>query len=88
MLTTLEVDLADMYNGKHVEVGTFYSESRTSLTPRLQVTVPRQILCDHCRGSGAMTDGDIKQCGTCGGRGMVIQRAQVFPGMFTNMQTT
>lgn len=35
-----------------------------------------------------MTDGDIKQCGTCGGRGMVIQRAQVFPGMFTNMQTT
>ncbi|KAJ9114490.1 hypothetical protein QFC20_001363 [Naganishia adeliensis] len=71
MLTTLEVDLADMYNGKHVEV-----------------TVPRQILCDHCRGSGAMTDGDIKQCGTCGGRGMVIQRAQVFPGMFTNMQTT
>lgn len=34
MLTTLEVDLADMYNGKHVEVGTFYSESRTPLTTR------------------------------------------------------
>ncbi|GHJ84881.1 hypothetical protein NliqN6_1283 [Naganishia liquefaciens] len=71
MLTTIEVDLADMYKGKHIEF-----------------TMPRQILCDHCRGSGAMTDGDIKQCGTCGGRGVTVQRAQVFPGMYTNVQAT
>lgn len=35
-----------------------------------------------------MTDGDIKQCGTCGGRGVTVQRAQVFPGMYTNVQAT
>lgn len=35
MLTTLEVDLADMYNGKHVEVGIFHSGSYIALTPHL-----------------------------------------------------
>ncbi len=58
------------------------------LSLRPQFVIPRKILCDHCRGSGAASDGDIRQCGTCGGRGAVIQQAQVFPGMYTNVQST
>jgi DnaJ-related protein SCJ1 len=54
----------------------------------MQFEIPRKILCDHCRGSGAASDGDIVQCTTCRGQGMMVQKAQVFPGMYTNVQST
>lgn len=54
----------------------------------VEFMIKKKILCDHCRGSGAHSDGDIKTCPTCGGAGVKMERRQIFPGMFTNMQTT
>jgi DnaJ-related protein SCJ1 len=60
----------------------------TVLAGTLQFTIPRKTLCDHCRGSGAASDSDIHTCKTCRGAGVTIQKAQIFPGMFTQMQAT
>lgn len=48
----------------------------------------KHILCDHCRGSGAASDGDIHSCHGCGGSGVKITKQQIFPGMFAQSQTT
>jgi DnaJ-related protein SCJ1 len=39
--------------------------------------VHKKILCDHCRGSGAASDGDIHQCSGCQGSGVKIVKQQV-----------
>ena len=50
--------------------------------------IKKRILCDHCRGSGAASDGDIKKCPGCDGMGVKLVRQQVFPGMFAQTQST
>ncbi|KIP08208.1 hypothetical protein PHLGIDRAFT_127140 [Phlebiopsis gigantea 11061_1 CR5-6] len=50
--------------------------------------VKKKILCDHCRGSGAASSDDIHTCTGCGGSGVKIVRQQIFPGMFSQAQTT
>ena len=45
----------------------------------------KQVICDACEGSGSR-DGKRDTCGECHGRGMVVERAQIAPGMFTQMQ--
>lgn len=52
-----------------------------------EFSVPRKILCDHCSGTGAASKNDIKICSTCQGQGIVLQKAQIFPGMYTNVQS-
>ncbi|PVF97288.1 DnaJ-domain-containing protein [Serendipita vermifera] len=54
----------------------------------VEFMIKKKILCDHCRGSGAHTDGDIKTCPTCNGSGIKVGRQEVFPGMFVSTQTT
>ncbi|RSH88403.1 DnaJ- protein scj1 [Apiotrichum porosum] len=54
----------------------------------VEFNIPRRVICSHCNGSGAHSPAHIKQCGTCQGQGVVIQKHQVFPGMFTNVQMT
>ncbi|KAL0061908.1 DnaJ-related protein scj1 [Marasmius tenuissimus] len=39
--------------------------------------VKKRILCDHCRGSGAASDGDIHTCSGCGGSGVKLVKQQV-----------
>ncbi|KAG9315307.1 hypothetical protein JVU11DRAFT_4446 [Chiua virens] len=51
-------------------------------------SLKKHILCDHCRGSGAASDGDVHACGGCGGTGVKILQQQIFPGMFAQHQTT
>ncbi|KAG9102988.1 DnaJ- protein scj1 [Ceratobasidium sp. 370] len=48
--------------------------------------IKKRILCDHCRGSGAASDGDIKTCTGCNGNGIKLVKQQVFPGMFAQTQ--
>ncbi|KAG6820943.1 hypothetical protein H0H93_009179 [Arthromyces matolae] len=48
----------------------------------------KRILCDHCRGSGAASDGDIHTCSTCGGSGVRLVKQQIFPGMVAQSQVT
>ncbi|KAH6913072.1 hypothetical protein BKA70DRAFT_1397197 [Coprinopsis sp. MPI-PUGE-AT-0042] len=50
--------------------------------------VKKKILCDHCRGSGAASDGDIHSCTACGGHGVKLVKQQIFPGMFAQTQVT
>jgi DnaJ-related protein SCJ1 len=55
---------------------------------QLQFMLKKRILCDHCRGSGAASDGDIHTCSGCGGSGVKITKQQIFPGMFAQSQMT
>jgi len=50
--------------------------------------IKKRVLCDHCRGSGAATDGDIHACPDCGGSGVRVVKQQIFPGMFAQSQVT
>lgn len=50
--------------------------------------IKKRILCDHCRGSGAASDGDIHTCGGCNGNGVKLVKQQIFPGMFAQSQVT
>jgi molecular chaperone DnaJ len=43
----------------------------------------RLVVCDKCRGSGAKSEGDIRKCPTCNGRG----RVQYSQGFFSFTQT-
>lgn len=51
-----------------------------------EFNMPRKIVCPHCAGGGADSPKHIAKCGTCDGQGVVVQKHQVFPGMFTNVQ--
>jgi len=70
LVVKLFVTLADLYNGKEIEV--------------LQ---RRQILCPHCRGTGAENPDDVSSCPVCGGSGMRIVTQQLGPGFVQRMQT-
>ncbi|KAJ8592194.1 DnaJ-domain-containing protein [Rhizopogon salebrosus TDB-379] len=48
----------------------------------------KKVLCDHCRGSGAASGGDIHDCSGCGGSGVKTFKQQIFPGMFAQSQQT
>ena len=50
--------------------------------------IKKRVLCDHCRGSGAASDGDIHSCPECGGAGVRVVKQQIFPGMFAQSQVT
>ncbi|KAI9472363.1 MAG: hypothetical protein EXX96DRAFT_583786 [Benjaminiella poitrasii] len=52
----------------------------------IEIDISKQVLCDHCHGSGARKPEDIHTCTVCEGRGMIVKRAQVGPGMFQQFQ--
>ncbi|KAI9566769.1 hypothetical protein HD554DRAFT_2112241 [Boletus coccyginus] len=54
----------------------------------IDFSMRKHVLCDHCRGSGAASDGDIHTCRGCGGSGVKMSKQQIFPGMFAQTQTT
>ncbi|KAI8991107.1 hypothetical protein BDF20DRAFT_992495 [Mycotypha africana] len=54
----------------------------------IEVDVSKQVLCDHCHGSGARKAEDIHTCDVCNGRGIVIKRQQFGPGMIQQFQQT
>lgn len=41
----------------------------------------RNVICPHCRGSGADDPDDVETCPKCDGQGMIIKRQQIGPGM-------
>ena len=50
-----------------------------------EFTVEKQQICEDCEGSGS-ADGVVDTCSKCNGRGMVVQRHQLAPGMFQQVQ--
>ena len=52
----------------------------------VEFSIEKTMICDHCDGSGS-NDGQMNTCGSCGGRGMVIQKAMLAPGIFQQVQS-
>ncbi|CAK7209433.1 DnaJ-related protein scj1 [Sporothrix bragantina] len=52
----------------------------------VEFTWDKQEICEHCDGTGA-EDKVVDMCDKCGGRGIVIQKHQLAPGMFQQIQT-
>lgn len=51
----------------------------------VEFTVEKQQICEDCEGSGS-ADGVVETCQKCGGRGAVIQKHMLAPGMFQQVQ--
>lgn len=51
----------------------------------VEFKVEKQQICDACDGSGS-EDGQVEICNECGGRGVVIQKHMLAPGMFQQVQ--
>ncbi|KAF4547438.1 DnaJ C terminal domain-containing protein 3 [Elsinoe fawcettii] len=49
------------------------------------IKVEKQAICSACEGSGS-EDGKRETCGRCRGQGIIIQKAQLAPGIFQQMQ--
>ncbi|KAM3589766.1 DnaJ-related protein scj1 [Umbelopsis sp. WA50703] len=54
----------------------------------VEIDVSKQVLCDHCLGSGAENSDDVVNCNVCGGRGVRIVEMQLGPGMIQQFQQT
>ena len=50
-----------------------------------EFSVDKQQICEECEGSGS-ADGEVETCSQCGGRGMVIQKHMLAPGIFQQVQ--
>lgn len=46
----------------------------------------RNIICPHCRGTGADSEDDVHVCNKCGGQGVVLERRQIAPGYIQQFQ--
>jgi len=53
-----------------------------------EVLQRRQVLCPHCRGTGADDPNDVTNCPVCGGSGVKIVNQQLAPGFVQRVQTT
>lgn len=50
-----------------------------------EFNIEKQQICEECEGSGS-ADGAVETCGQCGGRGVVIQKHMLAPGIFQQVQ--
>ncbi|EGP86965.1 unnamed protein product [Zymoseptoria tritici ST99CH_3D7] len=50
-----------------------------------EFSVEKQVICEKCEGSGS-ADGERDTCGKCRGQGMVIQKQQLMPGIYQQVQ--
>eukprot|EP01105_Mastigella_eilhardi_P026086 TRINITY_DN7369_c0_g1_i1.p1 TRINITY_DN7369_c0_g1~~TRINITY_DN7369_c0_g1_i1.p1 ORF type:complete len:388 (+),score=125.49 TRINITY_DN7369_c0_g1_i1:49-1164(+) len=48
----------------------------------------RQVLCHHCRGTGAENPDDVRTCPKCRGSGVIMKTIQRGPGFIQQMQST
>jgi DnaJ-related protein SCJ1 len=53
-----------------------------------EILQKRQVLCTHCRGTGADDPNDVQSCTSCGGTGQRIVEHKIGPGFVQRMQTT
>jgi len=49
-------------------------------------SLEKQQICDTCSGSGS-ADGHVETCTRCNGRGIIIQKHMLAPGMFQQVQS-
>ena len=63
----------------HVPLRDFYTGKEHDFS------VEKQQICEECEGSGS-ADGEVDTCSQCGGRGMVVQKHMLAPGIFQQVQ--
>ena len=51
-----------------------------------EFTIEKQQICEECEGSGS-ADGQVDTCSNCAGRGIVMQKHMLAPGIFQTVQT-
>ena len=51
----------------------------------IEFTFEKQQICDDCEGSGS-ADGTVESCNKCGGKGAVVQKHMLAPGIFQQVQ--
>ena len=49
-------------------------------------SIEKQVICDACEGSGS-ADGEVEECRTCAGRGILLQKHMLAPGIFQQVQS-
>lgn len=52
----------------------------------INFSLEKQQICDTCSGSGS-ADGHVETCSKCNGRGIIIQKHMLAPGMYQQIQT-
>lgn len=50
-----------------------------------EFSLEKQHICEECEGSGS-ADGAVDTCSQCGGRGVVVQKHMLAPGIFQQVQ--
>lgn len=50
-----------------------------------EFSIEKQGICEECDGSGS-ADGQVETCSKCGGRGAVVQKHMLAPGIFQQVQ--
>ena len=63
----------------HVPLRDFYNGNEH------EFSVEKQQICEECEGTGS-ADGEVHTCSQCGGRGMVVQKHMLAPGIFQQVQ--
>ncbi|CAG8506202.1 2091_t:CDS:2 [Acaulospora morrowiae] len=58
------------------------------LGTQLEVDVSKQVICEHCRGSGAKSPDDVETCSTCSGNGVKVVKQMLGPGIFQQYHST
>ncbi|CAG8612000.1 7087_t:CDS:2 [Funneliformis mosseae] len=58
------------------------------LGAQIEVDVSKQVICEHCGGSGAKKADDVITCNVCGGRGVKVVKQQLGPGIFQQFHST
>ena len=51
----------------------------------MEFTLEKQQICEDCEASGS-EDGQVENCNKCGGRGIIVQKHMLAPGMFQQVQ--
>lgn len=51
-----------------------------------EFSIEKQMICEECEGTGS-ADGAVDTCSQCGGRGMMIQKHMLAPGIFQQVQS-
>ena len=69
----------DMEVRVHVPLRDFYNGHEH------EFHIEKQQICEECEGSGS-ADGKVETCSQCGGRGMVVQKHMLAPGIFQQVQ--
>ena len=69
----------DMDVRLNVPLKSFYAGSET------EFSIEKQQICEECEGSGS-ADGQVDTCSKCSGRGMIVQKHMLAPGIFQQVQ--